>query len=253
MNRVCKVYNLRPYGPLNYAQVWAYQKVLMEQCWRRKKVDPDSTEDALILVEHQSVYTLGRGATVSNLKFDPKDATSPAVYRIERGGEVTWHGEGQLVAYPIFDLSHHKKDLHWFATSLEQVVIDTLQHYEITGERSSVNTGVWVKGNKISALGVTASRWITMHGIAINVCPNLQHFQHIIPCGIQSNLGGVCRVQDMTKKDIDMEMFSKNLQISFANLFRLQLQEEVNPLQALNSLQEKDFPEIQASQLIRLQ
>lgn len=114
--RGCRVFNLAP-DLQDYAQVWRYQKALMEHCWNVRKSN-GVTEDCIILVQHKPVYTLGKGASKTNLKFAVDDPTSPLVYRVERGGEVTWHGEGQLVCYPIFDLNNHKRDLHWYGNKL---------------------------------------------------------------------------------------------------------------------------------------
>lgn len=111
--RRCKVFNL-VHDLHDYDQIWRYQKALMENCWNVRK-NNNITEDSIILVQHKSVYTLGKGGTKTNLKFSVDESTSPLVYRVERGGEVTWHGEGQLVCYPIFDLNSHKRDLHWYS------------------------------------------------------------------------------------------------------------------------------------------
>lgn len=112
--RACKVFDLRKAGGLtDYATAWRYQKLLMEHCWQMKKAGTEIC-DSLMVVEHPSTYTLGRGATLDNVKFSTRDADAPLLYRVERGGEVTWHGPGQLVIYPVFDLNHHKRDLHWY-------------------------------------------------------------------------------------------------------------------------------------------
>ena len=142
-----------------------------------------TTTDALLLLQHRAVYTLGRGSTESNLKFAPDDP-SVELHRVERGGEVTYHGPGQLVGYPVLDLRHHKQDLHWYVRRVEDVVINVLDHYGLRGERDVEHTGVWVGGEKVAAIGIAVSRWITMHGFAINVCPNMAHFDRIVPCGI---------------------------------------------------------------------
>lgn len=146
--------------------------------------------DCVILVEHPSVYTLGRGGTPENIKFNTMSKDS-RVYRVSRGGEVTWHGPGQLVAYPIIDLTEHKKDLRWYITKLEESVIRTLHSCGIVGGRSDVNPGVWIGNRKVCAVGVAASRWITMHGLALNVTCDLSPYNSIVPCGISPDIGGV--------------------------------------------------------------
>jgi lipoate-protein ligase B len=136
----------------------------------------------LILVEHEPVYTLGKSADENHiLQHTPREVKT---YRIERGGDVTFHGPGQLVGYPILDLHNYKKSISWYMRSLEQLIIDTLAEYEITAERKDGLTGVWVGDEKIAALGVRVTRWITMHGFALNVTPDLTYYSGIIPCGI---------------------------------------------------------------------
>eukprot|EP00752_Nemacystus_decipiens_P006499 g5852.t1 len=144
--------------------------------------------DVLLLLEHPSVYTLGRGSSLDHLRFDPTNPSSSGgreVRRTERGGEVTWHGPGQIVGYPVLDLNYYKKDLHWYLRQLEAVVIQVLEAYGLEGERETEHTGVWVDGAKVAAIGLNASRWITSHGFAINVNPDLRAFEAIVPCGIQ--------------------------------------------------------------------
>ncbi|CAM9406538.1 unnamed protein product [Chrysoparadoxa australica] len=152
--------------------------------WQRDEKEEGA--DALILLEHNSVYTLGRGSTEANIKFDHTSPECPhEVVRVERGGEVTWHGPGQLVVYPVLDLKYHKQDLHWYLRQLEEVIIGTLDHYGLKGERDEEHTGVWVGGAKVAAIGLNASRWVTTHGFALNVCPDMTNFEGIVPCGIK--------------------------------------------------------------------
>jgi len=112
MLRKCRVFNLVSSGLQDYSQVWSFQKALMDKCWQEQNMN-NECEDSLLVVQHQSVYTLGKGGKMENIKFCPTEKNSPIVYRVERGGEVTWHGAGQLVCYPIFNLNFHKRDLHW--------------------------------------------------------------------------------------------------------------------------------------------
>lgn len=171
-----------------YKQAWNLQKALVELL----KTTPQP--DRLLLVEHPPVYTLGQGSTQENLKFSPELSPHP-LFRVERGGEVTHHCPGQLVGYPILDLHRHCQDLHWYLRQLEEVVIRSLGHFGIKGERLPGLTGVWVSEGqtscdqpenhrKLAAIGIKVSRWVTMHGFALNVCPDLEGFEAIIPCGI---------------------------------------------------------------------
>lgn len=135
---------------------------------------------------------------MDNLKFEVGAEGAADVIRVERGGEVTWHGPGQLVVYPILDLDNHKRDLHWYTSQLEESVIRLLrEEYSVESGRNDVNTGVWVQKNKIAAVGVTASRWITMHGISLNVNPTMADFNLIVPCGITEAGFGVCSLHQL--------------------------------------------------------
>jgi lipoyl(octanoyl) transferase len=165
-------------GLVPFASAWAWQQAEVQ--WR--KIDPN-LPDALMLLEHPPVYTLGQGSSLDFLKFDPE--TSPCeLHRIERGGEVTYHAPGQLVGYAILNLERHQKDLHWYLRQLEEVVIRCIAHYGLTATRIEGLTGVWIGDQKVAAIGIKVSRWITMHGFALNVCPDLAGFDRIIPCGI---------------------------------------------------------------------
>lgn len=165
-------------GQIPYETAWEWQHNLV-QCRREQ---PD-LEDVLLLLEHPPVYTLGQAANLEFLKFDPTQ-TDYSLYRTERGGEVTHHCPGQLVGYPILNLHHYQTDLHWYLRQLEEVLLQTLAAYGLQGERLAGLTGVWVEGCKVAAIGIKVSRWITMHGFALNVCPDLSGFQQIVPCGI---------------------------------------------------------------------
>lgn len=149
----------------------------------------EGATDSLILLQHPPVYTLGQGANVRFLRFDPAQA-SYEIHRIERGGEVTYHCPGQLVGYPILDLHGYRLDLHWYLRALEEVIIRTLACYGLEGKRIAGLTGVWLGGCKVAAVGIKVSRWITMHGFALNVCPDLSGFEKIVPCGIEGKSVG---------------------------------------------------------------
>ena len=239
------MYNLTGLTP--YETAWRYQKVLSEHIHQKRSLaskfgDNASAcfeDDYLLLVEHPRIFTLGRGASEKNIKFKfnndtnetqsshdsslmKEDEDKVEVVRVERGGEVTWHGPGQLVAYPILDLNHFKRDLHWFTNALEETVIRAVSRVGIHGERSDVNTGVWVGNNKLSAVGVTASRWITMHGSSLNVCCNMMDFTRIVPCGITVPGRGVCSLKQL-KPDLsaDMDIIRLVYAEAFADTFLL--------------------------------
>ena len=163
-------------GRKSYKAVWDLQKEMQQQ---RIKGEID---DTLILVEHDPVYTLGKNANEDHLLQSRDESID--VFNIERGGDITFHGPGQLVVYPILDLSNYKKSVSWYMRTLEQVLIDTLIEFKIIAQRNDGLTGVWVGDEKIAALGVRISRWVTMHGFSLNVNPDLSFYDGIIPCGI---------------------------------------------------------------------
>ena len=168
-------------GRRAYGEVLALQRGL---CQARLQGEADN--DVLLLVEHADVITLGRGTHQSSMPHDPATLHQLGyeVHEIERGGDVTYHGPGQLVGYPILDLQHHRKDLHWYLRQLEAVLIDALATFDVTGERVEGLTGVWTQGRKIASIGIHVKKWVTFHGFALNVTTNLSRFDSIIPCGI---------------------------------------------------------------------
>jgi len=179
---LCLLYNQ---GLMPYLDAHAWQRSLLNQ-----RIHDPNLDDVLILLEHPPVYTLGQGANSDFLKFDI-DPSAPLrvnsgydVHRVERGGEVTYHCPGQLVGYPILNLQRYQKDLHWYLRQLEEVLIRLLAVYKLQGERIPGFTGVWLQGRKVAAIGIKVSRWITMHGFALNVCPDMTGFERIVPCGI---------------------------------------------------------------------
>ncbi|OWZ23734.1 Lipoyl(octanoyl) transferase [Phytophthora megakarya] len=214
--RKCIAYRL---GRVEYETAWDWQKQLIQQRVLAMRAGNPVKKDVVLMLEHPSVYTLGRGGTMENVKFDPEQEHVKLV-RVDRGGEVTYHGPGQVVVYPILDLTQHKKDLHWYLRQVEEVVIRTLAKFGIQGERVDGLTGVWVeepasteeqcKGNheqemrKICAVGTHASRWVTMHGFALNVKTDLRGFDRIVPCGIDDRaVTSIERIRpDATVKDV---------------------------------------------------
>jgi lipoyl(octanoyl) transferase len=154
----------------------------------KARVDRLRVDDVLLLLEHPRVITLGRGASESNViaPTDVLERRGVTIHEIERGGDVTYHGPGQLVGYPIIDLTRHRQDLHWYLRQLEEVLIRTLSAFGIAGSRVEGYTGVWVQDRKIASIGVHVTRWITFHGFALNVSTDLTDFGLIVPCGIEA-------------------------------------------------------------------
>ncbi len=180
-----------------------YEEALeLQRALARERISGAIPEDMLLLVEHPPVVTMGRSAKARNLISSSEFLASKGVelFEVERGGDVTFHGPGQLVGYPIIDLKRHRQDLHWFLRQVEEALIRTLAAYSIPGERSTGFTGVWTNGRKIASIGVHARDWVTWHGFALNVTTDLSYFDLIIPCGID----GVT----MTSIAREIEMFS---------------------------------------------
>ena len=162
-------------GRVPYAHALDWQRALA-----RARIDGRLAHDVLLLLEHPPVITLGRGSHAQHLL----DTAGVDVVEVERGGDVTYHGPGQLVGYPILDLRHHRPDLHWYLRTLEQALITSLEALGLPAERRAGLTGVWTRGRKIASLGVHVKQWVTWHGFALNVTTDLRAFERIVPCGI---------------------------------------------------------------------
>ncbi|MGB3798619.1 MAG: lipoyl(octanoyl) transferase LipB [Lewinella sp.] len=183
----------------------------------------------LLFVEHPPVYTLGKSGTAANLLLSEADLAAQGFtfLRINRGGDITYHGPGQLVAYPIFDLDEFFNDVHRYVRSLEEVIIRTLADFGLRGERDPGFTGVWLAGDpsrrqprrKICAIGVHLSRWTTMHGLAFNVRPNLTHFSHIIPCGIADPDRSVTSLSLELRRPVELEEVTPVVERHFREVF----------------------------------
>ena len=209
-NIVMRKIDILNLGVKPYKEVWDLQKELVE------KRQNGQINDTLILVEHEPVYTLGKNADENHiLQHSPQDVKT---YHVERGGDVTFHGPGQLVGYPILDLHNYKKSISWYMRSLEQLIIDTLAEYGITAERKVGLTGVWVGDEKIAALGVRVTRWVTMHGFALNVTPDLIYYSSIIPCGIFEY--GVTSMAKLVTNEITVNSVKRVLTKMFMNQFQ---------------------------------
>ncbi len=209
--RQCWLYNQ---GLIPYPLALDWQRGLLQE-----RVNHPGLQDVLILLEHPPVYTLGQGASLEFVKFDV-DKNAGMVYRVERGGEVTYHCPGQLVGYPILNLQHYCKDLHWYLRQLEEVLIRVLAVYGLQGDRYPGLTGVWLEGRKVAAIGIKVSRWITMHGFALNVCPDLRGFGKIVPCGISDKpVGSLAQ----WIPEINLEQVRLQVAEAFAEVFDVEL------------------------------
>ena len=207
MNRI-KIIDL---GFLDYKDSWNYQKEL------QKKVLIGDCSDSIIFVEHDSVYTFGKNSDKSNLLVS-KDSKIK-IYETERGGEITYHGPGQIVCYPILNLKNFKQSVTWYMRALEEVIIETLKLFNIKAKRKDGLTGVWVKDEKIGAQGVRMTKWVTMHGFALNVNTDLRFFNDIIPCGIKDF--GVTSIEKIIGKEQDLSLVKEHILISFAKVFNI--------------------------------
>src|SRR6476661_1452167 len=196
-------------GLLEYGKALEYQRAVA-----RARIAGEIPEDVLLLVEHPPVVTLGRSAKEQHLLASPEllEARGVERFEVERGGDVTFHGPGQLVGYPIIDLKRHRRDLHWYLRQVEEALIRALDTLGIPAERSQGYTGVWTKGRKIASIGVHARDWVTWHGFALNVTTDLSYFDLIIPCGIDG----------VTMTSIEREsQGSQSLQVSVESASRV--------------------------------
>lgn len=216
-------------GKLDYQEAWDFQEEIFKESVELKlknikSEQPTSPKNYFFYVEHPHVYTLGKSGSLDNLLLDEqgledKEAT---FYKINRGGDITYHGPGQLVGYPILDLDQFKPDIHLYLRNIEEAVIQLCAEYGIKGERFDKYTGVWIdpgtpQERKICAIGVKTSRWITMHGFALNVNTNLEYFGNIVPCGIVDK--DVTSLQRELGRKVDMEEVKNKLQVHFERIF----------------------------------
>ena len=198
-----------------FQQAWDLQRSWQERLLLDSATGADA--EAVWLLQHPRCFTLGRGASEDHLLFDPEHPPAP-LHRIDRGGEVTHHAPGQLVAYPVLDLRRRRTDLHWYLRQLEQVVIDVLQALGLQGERIEGLTGVWLDQRKVAAIGVGCRRWITQHGLALNVTCDLEGFRSVVPCGLKGRSVG--RLRDWIP-DLEIEIVQSLLRDALAARFDL--------------------------------
>jgi len=200
-------------GRTRYADAWEMQRKIFSARLAHR------IPDVLLLTEHEPVFTLGKGADVNHLLAGDGELQEKKieVFNIDRGGDVTFHGPGQLVGYPILDLNEHYLDIHRYLRDIEEVLIRTAKDFGIDGERAEGYTGVWVKNDKLAAIGVKVSRWITMHGFAFNVNTDLSYFDRIIPCGIFHK--GVTSLKLLTEQEVPMADVEKAVIRNFESVF----------------------------------
>jgi lipoyl(octanoyl) transferase len=203
--------------------------------WQRERVAQrkgGTIPDTLILLEHPHVYTLGRNAQKENMLVSEEFLASHGaqVFHTDRGGDVTYHGPGQLVGYPILDLTQHRRDISWYMRSLEDVLIRTARDFGIEATRSAGCTGVWVGNDKLTAMGVHLSRWVTSHGFAMNVNTDLRYFDWIVPCGLRGK--GVTSLANLLGHPLKMEEVTERVVEHFGAVFGLEVVEELEKLRS---------------------
>jgi lipoyl(octanoyl) transferase len=228
--------NFEDLGLINYKKAWDYQTELHKQLIdrkleaRRNKETLCAPVHQLLFCEHPPVYTLGRTGSEDNILLNEQQLKEGGFeyYKINRGGDITYHGPGQIVGYPIFDLDFFFTDVHKYVRFLEEAVIRTLKHYGIEGTRIKEFTGVWLEAKgfipqrKICAIGVHLSRWVTLHGFAFNVKPQLSHFNNIIPCGIDAADKAVTSLENELDGPVDIEEVKTILKGHLAELFEFE-------------------------------
>ncbi len=235
MNRDIVLHDL---GLLDYQKAVEYQtkifnRIIDQKLKNRKSVNKEITQNHLIFVEHPNVYTLGKSGDINNLLLSKEDLEKKEIqfFNTNRGGDITCHGPGQIVCYPILDLDNFFSDIHKYLRYLEEVVIQTLNEFGIKSERSLDETGVWIEpkqisARKICAMGVKASRWVTMHGFALNVDNDLSYFENIIPCGISNK--SVTSITNEIADQVDISDVKEKIIKNFENIFSAKLINGIN-------------------------
>ncbi len=218
-------------GTIAYKEAWDLQTRLHKELVENKRAGyPEPQRHYFLLCEHPPVFTLGKSGSEDHLRIDEEERASHQIeyYKINRGGDITFHGPGQLVGYPILDLDLIFTDVHKYVRSLEEVIIRVLQEYKITGSRSDRYTGVWIdddqvkdESKKICAIGVHLSRWVTMHGFAFNINTDLTFFDHIIPCGIVDPNKSICSLSSLLGKDVNLQEVKRQVSTEFGAVFDL--------------------------------
>lgn len=231
-------------GMISYKEAWDLQTLLHQRLVDNKRSGyPEPQVHYFLLCEHPPVFTLGKSGSEAHLKLEDSELAAHQIeyFKINRGGDITFHGPGQIVGYPILDLDLIFTDVHRYVRSLEEVILRTLKHYGIDGIRNDRYTGVWVAdaedkdySRKICAIGVHLSRWVTMHGFAFNINTNLAYFNHIVPCGIQDEDKSVCSLAGLLGKTVDLQEVKQHVVEEFEAVFGLESQ--VVPVALLKEL-----------------
>jgi lipoyl(octanoyl) transferase len=218
-------------GRIQYKEAWDLQEELLKEntsiklaAGRDASPHEVPTKNYLLFCEHNPVYTLGKSGSIKNLLLNEEGLEAKGIeyFKINRGGDITYHGPGQITGYPIFDLEKFKPDLNWYLRTMEDAVINLLADYGLHGERSKGETGVWLdvgkpNARKICAIGVRCSRWVTMHGFAFNVNTDLNYFKYIIPCGITDK--DVTSLQAEVGRELDYEVVKEELKVHLAKAY----------------------------------
>ena len=220
-------------GVLSYEDSWEHQKtifdnIISQKIKNRTLKKKNKTDNYLLIVEHKPIFTIGKSGDTSNLLLNTKQLKSKNIElkKINRGGDITFHGSGQVVGYPILDLDNFFTDIGQYLRTLEEVIISAIGFFGLKGYRINGETGVWVKDKlnsdkKICAFGIKASRWVTMHGFALNVNTDLKYFDYIVPCGISDK--GVTSLEETLNKKITTKMVKQKIYENFARLFNAEL------------------------------
>ena len=228
-----KSISLKDLGVKDYKETWDYQTALLQEIVgvkidNRRNEKQNKTKNYFLFVEHPHVYTLGKSGDLSNLLLNEKqlEEKGATFYKINRGGDITYHGPGQIVGYPVLDLENFFTDIHKYLRLLEEAIILTIAEYGLKGERSVGETGVWLGAGtpfarKICALGIRSSRWVTMHGFALNVNTNLGYFDNIIPCGIRGK--AVASMEAELGRKLDLEEIKGKILKHFKVLFEVDI------------------------------
>src|SRR4029078_626378 len=218
-------------GLIPYKEAWDLQTSIHQRLITNKREGyPVPQNHYLLLCEHPPVFTLGKSGSEANLKIDEQQLMDYEIeyFKINRGGDITFHGPGQVVGYPILDLDLIFTDVHKYVRGLEEVIIRVLKDYDIEGKRNSSYTGVWVEdakgtttARKICAIGVHLSRWVSMHGFAFNINTNLDYFNHIVPCGIQDDDKSVCSLASLLGNTLDLQEIKRLIGEEFGHVFEI--------------------------------
>jgi len=228
-------------GKIEYAEAWGMQQTILSKAvelkrGNRKKKEANETLlepiHHLLFCSHPHVYTLGKSGSIDNLLLDEKqlEAKNATFFKINRGGDITYHGPGQVVGYPIFDMDCFFNDVHRYVRNLEEIIIRTLADYEVEAQREDGYTGVWLPANKfmrkrkICAIGVHLSRWVTMHGFAFNVNTDLSYFKNIVPCGIDEPDKDVTSLKRELGREIDINKVKERLKFHFSDVFEFEFE-----------------------------